>query len=339
MGRALARGRHACRRAPCPGASPSNLETTVLIAKLLRWLAIAAVALCALPAPTWASGYAQTRYPIVLVHGLFGFDNIGPLEYFYGIPEHLRANGAQVFVSQVSAANSTEVRGEQLLTYVKQVLAVTGAAKVNLIGHSHGGPTVRYVASVAPDLVASVTSVAGPNQGAALADALNGTLPAGSLSRSAVATIVNGFASVIALASGNSGAPQNSSAALDSLSAAGMAKFNAAHPEGLPTSSCGQGPALVNGVRYYSWSGAQPYTNALDPIDPALALTALVYGSAKNDGLVSSCSSHLGVVIRDDYGMNHLDEVNQMAGIVNWFEVDPKSLYRLQANRLKNAGL
>ena len=55
--------------------------------------------------------------------------------------------------------------------------------------------------------------------------------------------------------------------------------------------------------------------------------------------MVGSCSSHLGTVIRDDYGMNHLDEVNQTAGIVNWFEVDPKSLYRNQANRLKNAGL
>jgi triacylglycerol lipase len=311
----------------------------MLRTRLLRWLTLAALALCTLPAASWASGYAQTKYPIVLVHGLFGFDNIGPLEYFYGIPADLRANGAQVYVAQVAAANSTEVRGEQLLTYVKQVLAVTGAAKVNLIGHSHGGPTIRYVASVAPSLVASVTSAAGPNQGAALADALNGTLPSGSVSRTVVATVVNGFASLIGLISGND-ASQNSSAALNSLSSAGMATFNAAHPEGLPTTACGAGPELAsNGVRYYSWSGAQPYTNVLDPLDPALALTALVYAGAKNDGLVGSCSSHLGTVIRDDYAMNHLDEVNQTAGIVNWFEVDPKSLYRLQANRLKNAGL
>jgi len=157
--------------------------------------------------------------------------------------------------------------------------------------------------------------------------------------RAPVSTVVNGFASLIGLISGND-ASQNSSAALDSLSSAGMARFNAAHPEGLPTSSCGQGPAVAsNGVRYYSWSGAQPYTNALDPLDPALALTGLVYAGAKNDGLVGSCSSHLGTVIRDDYAMNHLDEVNQTAGIVNWFEVNPKSVFRNQANRLKNAGL
>ena len=303
---------------------------------LLKWLTVAALALCALP--SWATGYAQTKYPIILVHGLFGFDNIGPLEYFYGIPEDLRANGAKVYVAQVAAANSTEVRGEQLLTYVKQVLAVTGAAKVNLIGHSHGGPTIRYVASVAPNLVASVSSVAGPNQGAALADALLGTFPNGSVSQTVITGAVNAFAGLIGLISGDN-VHQNSSAALNSLSSAGMAKFNAAHPEGLPTTACGQGPELAsNGVRYYSWSGSQPYTNALDPLDPALALTSLVY-TGGSDGLVGKCSSHLGTVIRDNYGMNHLDEVNQTAGIVNWFEVDPKSLYRNQANRLKNLGL
>ena len=56
-------------------------------------------------ATTLASTYTQTKYPIVLVHGLFGFDNIGPVEYFYGIPSALR--------------------GEQLLTQVKQILAAT----------------------------------------------------------------------------------------------------------------------------------------------------------------------------------------------------------------------
>jgi triacylglycerol lipase len=71
-------------------------------------------------AQTQAAGYTQTRYPIVLVHGLFGFDNIGPVEYFYGIPSALRSGGATVYTPQVSAANSTEVRGEQLLLEVKK---------------------------------------------------------------------------------------------------------------------------------------------------------------------------------------------------------------------------
>lgn len=296
-------------------------------------------AIAALPAPSWATGYTQTRYPIVLVHGLFGFDNIGPVEYWYGIPGALRHDGARVYVAQVSASNSTEVRGEQLLTQVKQILAATGAAKVNLIGHSHGGPTARYVASVRPDLVASVTSVGGVNKGSKVADILIGIAPGGSLSNAVLASITNGLSQLISFLSGSPNLPQNANAANVSLSTAGSLKFNAAHPEGIPTTACGEGAYQVNGVRYFSWSGAKPYTNVLDIVDPALALTSLAFGSAKNDGLVASCSSHLGHVIRDDYGMNHLDEVNQTIGLVNIFETSPVTLYRQQANRLKNLGL
>jgi triacylglycerol lipase len=297
------------------------------------------LAIAVFPMPSWATGYTQTRYPIVLVHGLFGFDNIGPVEYWYGIPGALRSDGARVYVAQVSASNSTEVRGEQLLTQVKQILAATGAAKVNLIGHSHGGPTARYVASVRPDLVASVTSVGGVNKGSKVADILIGIAPDGSLSNAVLASITNGLSQLISFLSGSPNLPQNANAANVSLSTAGSLKFNAAHPEGIPTTACGEGAYQVNGVRYFSWSGAKPYTNFLDIVDPALALTSLAFGSAKNDGLVASCSSHLGHVIRDDYGMNHLDEVNQTIGLVNIFETSPVTLYRQQANRLKNLGL
>ena len=55
-----------------------------------RWIfALALLFAAALPA-TAASNYAQTRYPIVLVHGLFGFDSVFGLDYFYGIPSNLR---------------------------------------------------------------------------------------------------------------------------------------------------------------------------------------------------------------------------------------------------------
>jgi triacylglycerol lipase len=59
----------------------------------------------------------------------------------------------------------------------------------------------------------------------------------------------------------------------------------------------------------------------------------------KNDGLVASCKSHLGRTIRDDYGMNHADEVNQLIGIVNLFETSPVTVFRQQANRLQALGL
>ncbi len=297
------------------------------------------VGLAMLPTTSWASGYTETKYPIVLAHGLFGFDNIGPVEYWYGIPSALRSDGAKVYATQVSAANSTEVRGEQLLTQVKQIIAVSGTGKVNLIGHSHGGPTARYVASVRPDLVASVTTVGGVNRGSKVADLLLGIAPDGSLSNAVVVSITNGLANIINFLSGGKGLTQDSLAAAKSLSTAGSLKFNASHPEGVPTSACGEGVYQVNGVSYFSWSGAKAYTNVLDPIDPALALTSLAFAGAKNDGLVASCSAHLGKVIRDDYAMNHLDEVNQTVGLVNIFETNPVTLYRQHANRLKNLGL
>ena len=306
--------------------------------RFARWLTALVCALSFLPLSASAAGYTQTKYPIVLVHGFLGWGSIGPYDYWFGISDALRRDGAQVYVAQVSAANSTEVRGEQLLTYVKQVMAATGASKVNLVGHSHGGPTVRYVASVAPNLIASVTSVGGVNKGVPLADILRGTAAPGSFTETVLGSIVNGVAGTIAFLSGDKNA-QVSTAALDSMTTAGAAKFNAAHPEGVPTSACGEGAYQARGVYYFSWSGAQPFTNVLDPLDASLGLLSLAFLGQKNDGLVGSCSSHLGRVIRDDYGMNHLDEVNQVAGLVNLFETNPVTLYRQHANRLREMGL
>jgi len=301
--------------------------------------AIMGALLMALQPAAAATGYTQTKYPIVLVHGLFGFDSILGIDYWYGIPSALRSDGATVYVTQVSAANSTEVRGEQLLTQVKQILAITGAAKVNLIGHSHGGPTARYVAGVAPQLVASVSSVGGVNRGSDFADAVRGVLPDGSPLTSTVSKLVDStLVALIQGLSGNATLPANASAALTSLSTAGTAAFNAKFPAGVPKSGCTDGDAVVNGVRYYSWGGDKPYTNMLDPMDAALLLTSAFFSSA-NDGLVSTCSMRLGKVIRVDYDMNHMDEVNQTMGLVNIFETNPVQLYRQHANRLKLAGV
>lgn len=284
-------------------------------------------------------GYTETRYPIVLAHGLFGFDDIYGYDYFFQIPEALRADGAKVYVTQVSATNSSEVRGEQLLRQVENIVATTGAKKVNLIGHSQGGLDVRYVAAVRPDLVASVTTVAGVHKGSKVADVLLAVGPGGTPQNAVEGAVVSGIGQLVAIASGNPTLPQDGSAALYDLSTAGAAAYAAKYPAGVPTSACGNGQAVVNGIRYFSWSGTGVVTTAVDVSDEALALTSLAFRLEANDGLVGKCSSHLGTVIRDDYFQNHLDEVNQVFGVVSPLEASPASLFRQQANRLRNLGL
>ena len=82
---------------------------------------------------------------MVFVHGFgLGFNRIGidgiGLDYWYQIPEDLARNVATVFAAELSAVASNELRGEQLLMQVNEVLAITGAPKLN---HSQGGPTIQ----------------------------------------------------------------------------------------------------------------------------------------------------------------------------------------------------
>ncbi len=67
------------------------------------------------------------------------------------------------------------MRGEQLLAQVETLLAATGASKVNSwVGHSHGGPTARYVASVRLDLVAQWQALVASIKRSKVADLVRG---------------------------------------------------------------------------------------------------------------------------------------------------------------------
>ncbi|WP_323119144.1 esterase/lipase family protein [Burkholderia alba] len=352
------------------------------IAHRVRARAFAAlvVAGCALLAPgqaahagTVTDAYAATRYPIILVHGLTGTDDyFGVLPYWYGMQSDLQQHGATVYVANLSGFQSDlgpNGRGEQLLAYVKQVLAVTGARKVNLIGHSQGGLTARYVAAVAPNLVASVTSIATPHRGSQFADFVLAALkldPTG-LSTPIFGSLLNVFG---ILTSSTHNTNQDSIAALNALSTSYTAQFNQLFPSpGLGRAgSCTTGAAseTVAGNTHllYSWTGSayQPIslfgivTGALDTsviplIDPANVLdpSTLVFltagnvmalqGAGQNDGFTSVCSSLYGTVISTGYKWNHFDAINQLFGIRGAYAADPVAVMRTQANRLKGAGI
>ncbi len=299
---------------------------TILVATLL----IASVSSLA------QASYTKTKYPIVLVHGVSGFDSVGGvINYFHTVPYNLRRSGAKVYVASVSAFNSSEERGQQLANYLTSL----PESKFNLIGHSQGSPTSRVAAALVPQKVASVTSVNGANRGSKVADVVLGVLPPG-LSRGVVTSIVDAAGGVINFLSSNQNT-QDSLAAAETLSTAGtQALNNALGNKGL-SSSCGSINENVNingyNIKMFSWSGTYPLTNIFDVSDAPLGLTALAFGFERNDGLVSECSSKLGSVIYSRYHMNHIDAVNHLFGIRGW--TNPVTLYRSQANRLKNRGL
>ena len=273
-----------------------------------------------------ASKTAATRYPIALVHGFMGFKDILGVDYFYQVPDKLRLNGAKVYVAAVSQVNSTSVRGEQLLKQMEQWAAADGVKKFNLIGHSQGGPTIRYVAGVAPEMVASVTTMASPT-------VFTEAQMAESNIEKAItnyASMVQATGSFIAWISGKPELPQDVSALTLKRE---LDEFAARFPAGLPKTYCGEGAPLVNGIHYFSASGTGVKTNKWDISDAAMQVLP-----EPGDGAIIACTAHLGKVLRDNYPWNHIDEMNHVFGLIGKGAPDPVQFYLSQANRLKLLG-
>ena len=97
----------------------------------------------------------KTRYPILLVHGVF-FRDFRFFNYWGRIPSELKRNGANIYYGNQQSAASVERCGEELTERIKQIVQETGCEKVNIIAHSKGGLDSRYAISVcgAADYVA-----------------------------------------------------------------------------------------------------------------------------------------------------------------------------------------
>lgn len=176
--------------------------------------------------------YSQTAHPIVLVHGLYGFEDIFGLDYFYQVPEILRQGGAEVFIARVSGTTTPAIRGEQLITQLEDWMSVDPSiTKFNLMGHSLGAPTIRYVAAVKPEMVASVTSISGVNFGSEAANAPIADVP---LISNIIGFMGNVLGHVIDMVS-QANFEQNLKATIDSMATEGATKFNDTYPVGLPT--------------------------------------------------------------------------------------------------------
>lgn len=291
-----------------------------------------------------ATTEAQTKHPIVLVPGIFAFDSIAAIDYWYKIPAALQSQGATVYVPKINAFDSSAKRGEALIAQLDNIRASSGGkiSKFNLMGHSQGGITVRYVMNTRPDLVASVTTMNTPHKGSPLADLVTGVAPASSLQGVAFTAFANAVGDLVNLLSNNKKSPADVRAMLAEFNKPGAAANNQRYPVGIPTTACGAGAetANINGnsVRMYSWSGTAPLTNVLDASDVLFGISRFAFTEA-NDGVTGKCSSHFGKVLKDNYFMNHLDVTNQIFGAVSLFETNPKTLFQNHASRLKSLSL
>ncbi|MFE8072314.1 alpha/beta fold hydrolase [Marinobacteraceae bacterium S3BR75-40.1] len=304
-----------------------------------RFILTLTAVLLALSGTSALAGYTATRYPIVLVHGVTGFDTLGGLiNYFHTIPYNLERSGAEVHTASVSFVNSSEERGSQLASYINGL----NASKVNIMAHSQGAPTSRVAASMIPWKIASITSIDGVNKGSKVADVIRGILPPGSYVEGGADAIAEALGDIINALT-DEDHPQDGLAALETLTTPGTSALNDALGwKGVNRYSCAGTNEDVwiggNRIKFFSWTGDGVWTNWTDISDPFLGITSKAFGSERNDGLVGVCATMMGNVIGTHYDMNHVDAINHILGARSIW-TNPVSLYRSQANRLMNRGL
>ena len=120
----------------------------------------------------------KTKYPIVLVHGVF-FRDSRLFNYWGRVPHTLKMHGAEIYYGQHQSALSVKESARELAARIKLIVERSGCEKVNIIAHSKGGLDCRYAISefgLAP-YVASLTTVNTPHRGCVFAENLLYAIP------------------------------------------------------------------------------------------------------------------------------------------------------------------
>ena len=124
------------------------------------------------------SEICKTKYPIILVHGVFFRDN-KIFNYWGRIPRTLKLHGATVYYGEHQSALTVKESARELASRIKLIVERSGCEKVNIIAHSKGGLDCRYAISefgLAP-YVASLTTVNTPHRGCLFAERLLDAIP------------------------------------------------------------------------------------------------------------------------------------------------------------------
>ena len=120
----------------------------------------------------------DTKYPILLVHGVF-FRDSKIFNYWGRIPKELKINGARIFYGNHQSADSVANCARELSERIESIVKSTGCEKLNIIAHSKGGLDCRYAIEHygAGKYIASLTTVNSPHRGCEFAEYLKDELP------------------------------------------------------------------------------------------------------------------------------------------------------------------
>ncbi|MBP5363614.1 MAG: triacylglycerol lipase [Ruminococcus sp.] len=120
----------------------------------------------------------KTKYPIIMVHGIF-FRDWQYFNYWGRVPAELKKNGATVYYGKQQSARSVHDSAVELSSTILKVIEETGAEKVNLIAHSKGGLDSRYAISCLgmDKYVATLTTINTPHRGCDMVDYLLEKVP------------------------------------------------------------------------------------------------------------------------------------------------------------------
>lgn len=122
----------------------------------------------------------RTKYPIILVHGIF-FRDWQLVNYWGRIPAALIKNGAKIYYGRQQSSLAVADSGAEVRDTILKVIEETGAEKVNIIAHSKGGLDSRYAISCLgmDKYVATLTTMNTPHEGCDMVDFLLDKIPDG----------------------------------------------------------------------------------------------------------------------------------------------------------------
>lgn len=279
-----------------------------LFAGILITMAISVMLVPASAIAGGSSNTCDTRYPVVMAHGMGASAEIlGIVDYWWGIPGALEDEGCNVFITSVNGMDSTANKAADFKTQFLQIKSLTGAAKLNIIAHSHGAIYTRYAISnlgLSP-YVATYTSIAGPHRGSAVADLI--MYDTSSTFRRILGSSLD-FVYAFIFGDTNPNSIQNG---YDVCTDYMINTFNPNTPN-------------MPGIYYQSWAAKAKTSCPSVILEPTWIYLLTKEGA--NDGLVSVTSAHWGNFrgVEDaawySVGCDHLNIVGQLFGITPGFD-------------------